>query len=472
MSMNNKQKNILYCIFMFVFFVGKANDSTNILTQEKYINWILDNHPLVKQADLIVKDAKAKLLQAKGAFDPELGFAYDNKTLDGSQYYQYIQPQIKVPLWYGIEIKAETNSVRGNNTANELTYGNSVSTGISLPLLSGLVTNKKMTTLKQAKNNIQLSQAEQQIVINNLLLDAIEEYWNWSFAYQNYNNYNQAQQISLERFNFTKRLFEVGERPVIDTIEAFSQLKLLEYETQNAYYNWIKANLQLSLYLWNEKEEAVFIRENTIPSLLTTTFILDTLELPKLSEVEQLVFNHPKINAYDLKLKNLEVERKLKFQSLLPNLNVNYNFINKTYNPFNNIGDNLFLNNYKIGVNFSMPLLFRAARGEYQQAKIKIESTRLDKTFVQNELSVKAKTYFNDLLALKEKLKLYNETFLAYQALLQGETTRFQNGESTLFLLNTRQNKVLEALLNLNSLQTKYMQYNTNIYLIAGQNFK
>jgi outer membrane protein TolC len=188
-----------------------------------------------------------------------------------------------------------------------------------------------------------------------------------------------------------------------------------------------------------------------------------------LNDLELLVLNHPKINAFDIKLKNLEIERKLKFQNLLPTLNVNYNFINKSYNPFYNVGDNLLLNNYKIGVDFKMPLMFREARGEYKQAKIKIEATQIDKVIVQNELNVKVKTYYNDLVALKENLRLYNETFLAYETLLKGENTRFENGESSLFLINSRQNKVLETRLKMNELESKLMKYQMSVYLLAGQ---
>jgi outer membrane protein TolC len=227
----------------------KANDTATVLTPEQYIQTIVKFHPFAKQAQLFLQEAKAQLLSAKGALDPEIAFDFDNKTLDGKRYFQYINPSVKIPLWYGIELKAETNNVLGNNTANELTYGNSSLVGISLPLLSGLVMNKKMATLKQAKNNIQLSKQEQILQVNNLLTDATKAYWNWALNYQLYQNILQAKQISYDRFLFTKRFYEVGERPAIDTTEAYTQFKLLEYETQNAYYDWLKSTIELSYYL-------------------------------------------------------------------------------------------------------------------------------------------------------------------------------------------------------------------------------
>ena len=469
-KVNKGSKQILlFFLLLWNGFVVSANDTTTVLSAQRYLQLVMQHHPLIKQTDLVVKEATAKLLSAKGAFDPVADFSFENKTLDGNRYYQYLQPQLKAPLWYGIELKAELSDVRGSNTANELTYGNSVAVGVSLPLLSGLVMNKKMAVLKQAKNNIQLSKAEQQNTINTLLLDAIDAYWDWNVYYQEYFYNIQAKEVSYNRLQFTKRMFEVGERPAIDTVEAFAQYKLLEYETQKSYYNWVKSAIELSLFLWDENEQAVFIKDNITPLIYNTRYLLDSITLPSLNDLELLVLNHPKLNAFDIKLKNLEIERKLKFQNLLPTLNVNYNFINKSYNPFYNVGDNLLLNNYKIGVDFKMPLMFREARGEYKQAKIKIESTQIDKVVVQNELNVKVKTYYNDLVALKENLRLYNETFLAYETLLKGENTRFENGESSLFLINSRQNKVLETRLKMNELESKLMKYQMSVYLLAGQ---
>ena len=460
---------LIFTCFLFLSFALKANDSLVILTAEQYINTIVKNHPEAKQAKLLLQNAKAELLSAKGAFDPVIAFNFDNKTLDGKRYFQYINPSVKIPLWYGIELKAETNNVLGNNTANELTYGNSSLVGISLPLLSGLVMNKKMAVLKQAKNNIQLSKQEQIIAINELLTSAIKTYWNWSLNYQTYLNFSKAKQISYDRFLFTKRFYEVGERPAIDTTEAYTQFKLLEYETQNAYYDWLKSTIELSFYLWNENEENVFVKENVIPINIQQFNFIDSLQLPSIAELEQLVLKHPKLNSLDIKLKNLEIERKLKKQQLLPTLNANYNFINNSYNLFRNESNkNLLVNNYKIGIQFNMPLLFRQSRGEYKQTKIKIENTRLDKILAEANISVKVKTYFNDMIALKEKIKLYTDAFIGYNTLLNAEITRLNNGESSLFLINARQNKVIEAQQKLIELKTKFLEYNASIYFIAG----
>ncbi|MBK6273622.1 MAG: hypothetical protein IPF58_02525 [Saprospirales bacterium] len=46
------------------------------------------------------------------------------------------------------------------------------------------------------------------------------------------------------------------------------------------------------------------------------------------------------------------------------------------------------------------------------------------------------------------------------------------NGESSLFLINARQNKVIEAQLKLIELKTKYLEYNATIFLLQASGIR
>jgi outer membrane protein TolC len=52
--------------------------------------------------------------------------------------------------------------------------------------------------------------------------------------------------------------------------------------------------------------------------------------------------------------------------------------------------------------------------------------------------------------------------------LQRGEETRFQAGESSLFLINARENKTLEALQKLQELKSKYYQTENALQWAAG----
>jgi outer membrane protein TolC len=56
-----------------------------------------------------------------------------------------------------------------------------------------------------------------------------------------------------------------------------------------------------------------------------------------------------------------------------------------------------------------------------------------------------------------------------YQLLVKAEETRLLNGESSLFLVNSRENKALEALEKLIDLKTKYFKTIYALQWSAGE---
>ena len=180
--------------------------------------------------------------------------------------------------------------------------------------------------------------------------------------------------------------------------------------------------------------------------------------------------NHPKLQVYNYKLQVLEVERKLKFQSLLPNINLKANLLNKGYDMFNGIGKSGFYeNNNKFGIDIGLPLRLSEGRGGYKLAKLKIQETNYDLLMKQQEIENKVKNYYNELTGLQQQVTIYAAAYKNYQALFRGEDTRFKAGESSLFLLNSRENKQLEALQKLTELKTKYYKTRQALLWASGQ---
>ena len=75
--------------------------------------------------------------------------------------------------------------------------------------------------------------------------------------------------------------------------------------------------------------------------------------------MDSLLVNHPEFAQAQLKLESLEVDRRFQSEMLKPELNLKYNFLS------NNAGaeTDILLNNYTVGVQFSMPLFLRKERG-------------------------------------------------------------------------------------------------------------
>ena len=80
----------------------------------------------------------------------------------------------------------------------------------------------------------------------------------------------------------------------------------------------------------------------------------------------------------------------------------------------------------------------------------------------------KIRSYFAEATLLKDQISAAQQAYNGYAALLKAENLRFQNGESSLFLLNTRENKVIETAEKLIQLRAKYLKASYGINWAAG----
>ena len=373
------------------------------LTYTEFIDQVKKNHPLSKQAKIIVDKANADAMIARSNFDPTIGFNADMKTFDGKNYFNYQNTELKIPTWTGIDISTGIESNRGQFLNSEVSKGQSSYLGISVPVIKNLVIDKRRAAVLQAKNLILASEQEKQSIVNNLLLDASVQYWKWAAQYQLLKLYNQYVVTSSNRFNITKIAFNNGERASLDTLEALTQLQQLKILENDADLLFTNAGIELSYYLWDNQDSALQLSPTILPDTLDSKQI--SIENTIGDLISLSILQNPEVRAYEYKINNLLIDKKLKFQSLLPMLDVKTNILNQNYNVFKNAGAQLYQNNYKFGVDFKMPLFLREGRGEYRKAKLKIDETNLAFAAKKIEVQNKVKTYSNENFFLKNQLE-------------------------------------------------------------------
>jgi outer membrane protein TolC len=105
----------------------------------------------------------------------------------------------------------------------------------------------------------------------------------------------------------------------------------------------------------------------------------------------------------------------------------------------------LFDNNYQYGIKFAMPLRLSQGRADYQLAKLKIQEESLNLAQKRKQIQVKVSTYYKEVEALKKQIDTQQKAVINYQALVKAEENRFEQGESSLFLINSRETKAMEA---------------------------
>lgn len=455
----------LKCIVILLFLVFNlplnGQDTSKTLNANQLISWVKKYHPVVRQTEIEIGISESNITIARGGFDPKIQVEYESKTFNGTNYFEYLTSQVALPAWYGIEFKGGIEQLNGDRQDPTLTSNQSSFVGVNFSLAKNLVIDKRRAALKQAKIFNSMAYVQQRAIVNDLLLEAVEQYWNWVAAYQKFEIMKRNVEINLDRFQLVKRTFELGERPAIDTIEALTQLQSFQYLRNNYWLEFQNTSLLLSAFLWMEGDLPYFLPETVIPVkdwdkeefVLTYQPVLENLLI-------QASLNHPELNMYNYKLDALEVERKLKFQELLPVVNFQYNQLGKGFNLATTAVEGpIFRNNYKYGFNIELPMTFAKGRGDFKIAKLKIENTALDRLQKSNAIEIKVKSYFNQFLMLQKQIELQSLNYKNYQLLVRAEEVRFKNGESSLFLINSRENKALESLEKL--IENKVKLYKT-----------
>lgn len=449
---------------------AQMQDSLLTLSESQYLAIIRNFHPYLQQAGLAVKQAKAVVRESRGAFDPVLGTGFERKTFDDKLYYSYFNPEITIPTWYGIELFGGAEEVLGDRVTPEKTLGQSSYLGISVPLGKDLVLDKRRAVLRQSRVILQQTRAEQRNIANDLIKEALVVYWNWVKQYQVYQLLKQLVEVNADRYRFVRIEAEQGLRAAIDTTEALSQLQQFQLLESEAGLGFLNAGLELSNFLWLDEKDVFAWSNRIIPDTAWVNKQGWISEIPALEElVTSARMEHPKLQSYRFKLDVLDIEKRLKFQSLLPKMDLKYNLINKGYNALNKVDGAFLQNNYKFGFDFQMPLFLRQGRGAYQQSLIKIRQSNLELDQVQWEIENKIRNYYNELMALRNQINIYENAYRNYQRLFGAEELRFKIGESTLFLLNSRENKMLEAQQKLLDLKTKWYKSQAGLLWAGGR---
>lgn len=473
--MMSMTKNICWSVFLLALpWLLPAQTSVDTLSLDEYYDLLRDNHPVARQAALLPEQAIAQLRLVRGAYDPKLFGEVDQKVFEGKNYYRHLDGGLKIMTLPGIEVKAGYEQGIGENL-NPEAYTPSeglMYAGISVPLGQGLLIDSRRAALRKARIFQQSSSVEQLALLNDLFLEATKVYWEWSQTRSVLAVQEEAVAIAEQRYNATVESFRFGDKPGVDTLEALIQLQTRQQGLLSSQLEEQKARLMVSNYLWNPDGQPLIIDQSLTPN-----------SVPLASPQEAAIFDstvtwlnglaqrHPEMQLLRFKLAELEVERRLKADKLKPKVYVNYNLINRPVL----IGDdpaplypNILENNYKWGLSIGFPIFLREERGNLELARLKIQDTEYKQDLKLQELTNKVLAYLAELENLTAQLELYEQTVGNYEALLEAEVFKFEAGESSLFLINSRETKLIEARIKLLELQAKFRKTAAGLAWSAG----
>ncbi len=455
-----------YSLLLFLLCCNRAfsQDTAVVLTLDAFFAQIIRNHPVAKQAHLINEQARQQLRLARAAFDPSIKGDFNQKQYDGKTYYTQTDANIIWPSWFGAEFKAglENNSGLYLNPQENVPPNGLYNAGVSVPVLQGFMFDTRRAALAQAKIMLRYSEAEQQQALNKLLFEATKVYAEWYKAYFVLLIKREGLENADNNLVAIRRRAQEGDLPWIDTTEAYTerQRRRLDVSQSVAYYN--NSRNMVAQYLWDENINPVFLRPEVIPQ---SSFNINIPAEKNLNDLNRFISANFYFQQLNFKLQHLEIDQRLWRENTKPAISIQYNYLF----PVDRYLEAPFVaQGYKWGIQMNMPITWRKELSKRRIASIKVEDARFEVKNFENTLRTEIANSENLVRNINQLIVLQNDIVSGTEKLQQAERQRFGMGESTFFILNMRENKLLDEKQKNISLKAELLKQNAQYLYLLG----
>ncbi len=438
------------------------------LSLPQLIDMVQMHHPLIKKAELYDDIQAAHELARRGVLDPSLASDYQSKFFQNKNYFTLWQAEAKIPTVLPIDFSMGFEQNEGlflgpENTvpSNGLLYGT-----VNLSLLRGLLFDEQRYYLRSAELKGVKSQIDQDILEREVIYQAMTAYLEWAASYYQYRINEDYRGLVGERHLNVVQLYINGDIPAIDTLESKLTINTADKLLLDAYDKLVRSRQKLSLFIWDEQGNPMQVQGALVPGLLDSA--VDHLR--QLSLISDPTFlTDPYVRKLENEMASIELINRLDREQLKPRLDLKYNTIVSLGSD--RVSPSMSLQDYKYGIGLHIPLLNRKTLGKIRLNEARIDQNRLEQVHYQGNLSAKYGGLAQRSEVQSDLIVIATEKLANSQLLYEAEQLKFGLGESSIFLLNQRETKLLEARIELlKNYASLGKILNELYYLKLGQN--
>jgi outer membrane protein TolC len=404
------------------------------LSEEQIRQRVLENFPLIEEAQSKLESSRNDVIAAEGEFDHKLSFKSRNKIEDKYDN-QFIETTLERNTGFrGVGLIAGHRQGVGNFPAYDGKYETSgageLFAGISIPLLRNFSTDQARTNLSLEKINQKQAEARLRLKQNMYVHKALSLFYKWQLEERKFMIRKSILELAQGRQEMLQKRFKSGDVErikIVDNERSIDKRKeeLLKSETELIY---IRANLRIYLGPDFALPDHLAFEEvaNKLPAINLSTS-LDREELP---QIKILRFEREKSQLLE----------KLYQQERLPGLGVDVIGArelsgNQPYDP-----DNL-----QVAVKFDFPLENRKAEGKSVSQEYKRIAVEKRLEFVDRELHQNFNYLLQALDLSRSRWLITSEEVVRTETMAQAELNRWKQGSSDLFTVNLREQDVADV---------------------------
>ncbi len=447
--------------------MGMTQGPLDTLRYETYMQYVLNNHPITKQIEFLDKQDDLYSLKAKSIWDPSISSNLDRKTFDDKTYFNKLDFGGELPTPYAAKgvFSYESNNGVFLNPEQSLPTEGLITAGLALPLIRGLLFDERRRILSEVKLLQELNALKQIEMGNKLLADASKAYIEWQLKSEIVQINRSALQLANQRFEAAKSIYDTGDGPAIDTLEA--QIDIIERRAmyEQSVMQKQQSVLQLSLFLWGPENELLTLGESVISEPLKIEQLESFYDELKL-QIKKQINDLPQVAIIGNSIQQIELEGKMLKEERKPRLD--FKWLPLQWDPSGNGNRFNLQNNNKFNLSFEASIINRKARADLQLNQIEREIQNENLRLLKNQVSNKLASIDLELNFYLENIDLLSENVISTQTLLNAERIKFDIGESSIFLLNSRELKLLDARIKKAKTLAKLIIARVN-YLLVGR---
>lgn len=437
-------KLLTLILITFVVLPATANNTIKRAAPniDELIDSMLSYHPYVLAINEGNYQAAAELEIARSRFDPVV----EQKTTsrlsgyyDGTNLTQRFSNPIEN---FNGEVFTEYRISEGDFPSYEGGYetlsGGEASVGVALSLLQNREIDKRRTELKIAGLASSQWQALAASLKNEFVYKGVSEYIAWYESAQQVLAVDELLKAAAERESALTVRVEKGDIASIVLTEFRAnilQQRLLLAELKQKR----DAHAQMLTYYWRSPEGAMLaIDENHPPEQLNWPFWIGDGQLTTLRKA---LSQHPELDVMRLEQQVVENKVALSNNALLPKLDLKASVARDLgAGPTSLDGTET-----KLGLAFSYPLGNRKAKAEQAQLLSKQRELEHKLTSTQQAIVQRFEQALVYWLQAKDINALQSENAALANTLAKVEKTRFDAGDSDMFVLNARAQNEIKA---------------------------
>lgn len=431
-----------------------ASDVRPVLTLNDVQQNLEKTFPVIILATREIRKAEFDILAAQGAFDLVLKGSATNQT--GYYDSNRLDTQFEKPttLW-GTSFFAGYRFSRGEfpdyygerrtNSAGEIRFGGRI------PLWRDRSVDQSRLDLRQSELNKDIAGSlldEQKL---HVYREAAASYWNWLAAGKRLRTLQGLLAIAEDRQTQLKKRVALGDIPAIEEKENERAILARREQISAAERLLQKSALYLSLYYRTAEGQMILPKAELMPHHFPSALVPENsvLEADKAFAQE----NRPEVKRI---LREMEMERNaLAFHEnqRAPQLDLIVRG-SRDVQPGTTFQRDPWEGDFSLV--FQVPLQTRKQDGKIGGVEQKIEILRTKLAYQKDKVVLEATDAFQMIVNAEQRMKIIREELQVAENLARAEKTRFDLGDSTLLIVNLREQAAAEVALRLIAAETDY----------------